>query len=83
MYLNYTWINKCIRKINIKLLNPQDLITRLATGLGIDTEGLLKSQEQLQAEQEAAMQQQQMQQMQDTAQDVAPKVADNMTKPQG
>ena len=27
------------------------------------------------------MQQQQMQQMADTAQDVAPKVADNMTKP--
>jgi len=67
----------------VQLLNPQDLITRLATGLGIDTEGLLKSPEQLQAEQEAAMQQQQMQQMQDTAQDVAPKVADNMTKPQG
>ena len=65
----------------VQLLNPQDLIQRLATAQGIDTEGLIKSPEQLQAEQEAQMQQQQMQQMADTAQDVAPKVADNMTKP--
>ena len=65
----------------VQLLNPQDLIQRLATAQGIDTEGLLKTPEQLQAEQEAQMQQQQMQQMADTAQDVAPKVADNMTKP--
>ena len=65
----------------VQLLNPQDLLQRLATAQGIDTEGLIKSPEQLQAEQEAQMQQQQMQQMADTAQDVAPKVADNMTKP--
>jgi hypothetical protein len=64
----------------VQALNPNDLLTRLATGLGIDTEGLIKSPEQLQAEQEEAMQQQQMQQVMDTAQDVAPQVANNMTK---
>ena len=56
------------------------MLTRIATGLGIDTEGLIKSPEQLQAEQEAAMEQQQMQQVMDTAQDVAPQIANNMTK---
>jgi len=65
----------------VQLLNPMDLIQRLATAQGIDTEGLIKTPEQLQAEQEAAMQQQQQQQMADTAQAVAPKVADNYTKP--
>ena len=64
----------------VQALNPNDLLTRLATGLGIDTEGLIKSPQQLQAEQEAAMQQQQMQQVMDTAQDVAPQIANNMTK---
>jgi hypothetical protein len=64
----------------VQALNPNDLLTRIATGLGIDTEGLIKSPEQLQAEQEAAMEQQQMQQVMDTAQDVAPQIANNMTK---
>ena len=58
-----------------------DLIQRLATAQGIDTEGLIKTPEQLQAEQEQAAMQQQQQQMADTAQAVAPKVADNYTKP--
>jgi len=66
-----------------QLLNVGDLVERLATGHGIDTEGLIKSAEQLQQEQMAQQQQQMQQQMMDTAQDVAPKVADNVTKPQG
>ena len=66
-----------------QLLNVGDLVERLATGHGIDTEGLIKSPEQLQQEQMAQQQQQMQQQMMDTAQDVAPKVADNATKPQG
>ena len=65
----------------VQLLNPMDLIQRLATAQGIDTEGLIKTPEQLQAEQEQAAMQQQQQQMADTAQAVAPKVADNYTKP--
>jgi len=66
----------------VQSLNPSDLITRVATSLGIDTEGLIKSQEQLAQEQEAAQQQMQQQQMMDMAQDVVKPVADNMTKPQ-
>jgi hypothetical protein len=61
------------------------LIQRIATAQGIDTEGLVKTPEQLQAEQQAAIQQQQQQQMAETAQAVtektAPKVVDNYTKP--
>ena len=67
----------------VQLLNIGDLIERLATGHGIETENLIKSPEQLQAEQEQQMQMQQQQQMMETAQAVAPKVADNVTKPQG
>ena len=65
------------------LLNVGDLVERLATGHGIETEGLIKSPEQLQQEQMQQQQMQMQQQMMDTAQDVAPKVADNVTKPQG
>ena len=67
----------------VQLLNIGDLITRIATGHGIDTEGLIKTPEQLQAEQQAMQQQQMQQQAMDTAQAVAPKVADNVTKQQG
>jgi|TARA_R100000482_G_scaffold123157_2_gene72440 hypothetical protein len=67
----------------VQALNPNDLITRIATGLGIDTEGLIKTPEQLQAEQEQVMEQQQMQQAMDTAQQVAPQVVNNMTKEMG
>ena len=35
----------------VQSLNPDDLIKRIATGLGIDTEGLIKSQEQMAQEQ--------------------------------
>jgi hypothetical protein len=67
----------------VQALNPNDLITRIATGLGIDTEGLIKTPEQLQAEQEQVMEQQQIQQAMDTAQQVAPQVVNNMTKEMG
>ena len=66
----------------VQSLNPEDLIKRIATGLGIDTDGLIKSQEQLaqeQAAQEEQMQNEQMMQMAEKA--VAP-VANNATKPQ-
>lgn len=64
----------------VQALNPQDLINRIATGLGIDTEGLVKSQEQLMAEQEAKQEQAQQQQMMEMAQKAAPQVVNNMTK---
>ena len=64
----------------VQALNPQDLINRIATGLGIDTEGLIKSQEQLMAEQEAQQQQAQQQQVMEMAQKAAPQVVNNMTK---
>ncbi|MEK9567306.1 MAG: hypothetical protein VW125_09405, partial [Flavobacteriaceae bacterium] len=67
----------------VQALNPNDLITRIATGLGIDTEGLIKSSEQLQAEQQQMMDMQQQQQVMDTAQQVAPQVANNLTKEMG
>jgi hypothetical protein len=66
----------------VQSLNPEDLIKRIATGLGIDTDGLIKSQEQLaqeQAAQEEQMQNEQMMQMAEKA--VAP-VAGNLSKPQ-
>ena len=66
----------------VQSLNTSDLLTRVATSLGIDTEGLMKSQEQLAQEQEAQLQQMQQQQMMDMAQDVVQPIANNMTKPQ-
>ena len=58
-------------------LNTQDLVTRIATGLGIDVEGLIKTQDQLQAEQEAAMAQQQEAMVTEKAMDVvAPAAAE-------
>jgi hypothetical protein len=42
----------------MKELNVSDYMTRLAGSLGIDTEGLVKTEEQKQAEQEAAQAQQ-------------------------
>jgi len=66
----------------VQSLNTSDLLTRVATSLGIDTEGLMKSQEQLAQEQEAQQQQMQQQQMMDIAQSAVPQVANNMTKPQ-
>lgn len=47
----------------VQTLNTQDLIKRIATGLGIDTEGLVKSEEDMMAEQEEMATQMQNQQM--------------------
>lgn len=66
----------------VQSLNTSDLLTRVATSLGIDTEGLMKSQEQLAEEQEAQQQQMQQQQMMDMAQSAVPQVANNLTKPE-
>lgn len=54
-----------------RYMNIDDYITRVGTSLGIDTKGLVKTQEEIQAE----MQQQQMMQM---AQSTAPHVARGM-----
>jgi len=67
----------------VQSLNTQDLIKRIATGLGIDTEGLVKSDEELaqeQAAQEDAMQNQQMMQLAEKA--VAPAVQGAMKQSQ-
>jgi len=39
----------------LAMVNVGDLIKRLATSLGIDADGLIKSPEQIQAEQQQAM----------------------------
>ena len=66
----------------VQALNPDDLIKRIAIGLGIDTDGLLKSQEQLAEEQAAQEEQMQEQQMVQMAEKAIPQVANNLTKPQ-
>ena len=40
------------------MMNVSNLVTSIATSLGIETSGLVKTQEELQAEQEQAMGQQ-------------------------
>ena len=65
-------------------LNTDDLVKRIATGLGIDTDGLVKTQEEMQQEQaaqEEQMQNQQMMQMAEKA--VAPAVSGAMKQQQG
>jgi hypothetical protein len=66
----------------VQALNPDDLIKRIAIGLGIDTDGLLKSQEQLAEEQAAQEEQMQNDQMMQMAEKAIPQVANNLTKPQ-
>ena len=64
-------------------LNSQDLIKRIATGLGIETEGLIKTEEQLAQEQEEAQSQMEDQQMMGMAEKaVAPAVAGAMKQQQ-
>ena len=56
-------------------MNVDDYISRLAASLGIDTQGLIKSPEQKQAEAQAAQQAQQQQMMAQMAEKaVAPAV---------
>ena len=65
-------------------LNTDDLVKRIATGLGIDTEGLIKSSEELQQEQEDMQEQMQNQQMmQMVEKGVAPAVSGMMKQQQG
>ena len=66
----------------VQSLNSSDLIKRIATSLGIEMEGLIKSEEELAAEQEAMQQQQQQQQMMQMAEKAVAPVAGNLTKPQ-
>jgi hypothetical protein len=47
----------------MRYVNPSEYLSRRAAALGIDSEGLIKTQDDLAAEQEAAQQQQQQQQM--------------------
>jgi protein-disulfide isomerase-like protein with CxxC motif len=53
-------------------LNAGDFISRVATSLGIDSAGMIKSQEEMQAEQQQAQQAQQMQMMGELAGKAAP-----------
>ena len=66
----------------VSALNPDDLIKRIAIGLGIDTDGLLKSPEELQAEQEAQAEQAEQQQVMQMAEKAVAPVANNLSKPQ-
>ena len=66
----------------VQSLNPDDLIKRIATSLGIEMEGLIKTQEQMAAEQQAQQEQMQQQQMMQMAEKAVAPVASNMTKPQ-
>lgn len=75
----------------MQFINVSDLITRYGTSLMIDMAGLVKSPEQMQAEQQQMMQAQQQQQMGDIVGKAAPAaikaVSDHMqqanTQPQG
>jgi hypothetical protein len=64
-------------------LNVTDYIDRLGASLGIDTQGLVKSAEQKQAEAEAQEEQQRQMMMQSTAADAATKVAPEALKQMG
>lgn len=69
-----------------KEMNIGDYINRLGASLGIDTEGLIKSEEQKQMEQQQAMAMQQQQLMEqtlaDSAKGMAPQLAKNMMQGQ-
>lgn len=53
-------------------VNMGDLVTRVGTSLGIDMSGLVKSQEEMQADAQAAQEQQQQAQMMEMAKAAAP-----------
>jgi len=61
-------------------LNTQNLVTRIATGLGIDVEGLIKTPDELQAEQEAMMAQQEEAMMVEKAMNVVTPAAAEAVK---
>tara|TARA_B100000683_G_scaffold73922_1_gene72587 strand:- start:2580 stop:4172 length:1593 start_codon:yes stop_codon:yes gene_type:complete len=79
-FVNLAQVNPQI----VQQLNPNDLIKRIATGLGIETDGLIKSEEQMQAEMMAQQDQMMQEQMMGAATDAAaksvPNIANNITK---
>jgi len=58
----------------MQYMNPGDYISRVATSLGIDSAGLVKSQEEIQALQQQQMQQQMMQMGGDLAGKLGPQI---------
>ena len=66
-----------------KFVNVDDAIARLATSDGIDTKGLIKTKEDLEAEMQQQMQQMQMQQASQVAGDMAVSATPEMTKQGG
>ena len=64
----------------IQRIDFGDLVTRLATGHGIDTLGLIKTEQELQADMQAQQEAQQQQMMQETIQASAPGVAREVVK---
>ena len=64
----------------IQRIDFGDLVSRLATGHGIDTIGLIKTEQELQAEMEAQQQAMQEQMQQQTMQDVASKAIPEVVK---
>jgi hypothetical protein len=58
----------------IQYINPQNAIMRLAAASGISTEGLVKDEQQLAQEQQAAMEMQQQQQVMDMAKQASPEL---------
>lgn len=64
----------------VQTLNTSDLIKRIATGLGIDTEGLVKSEEQMEEERMAQAEQMQQQQMMGMVDKAVSPVANNLTQ---
>ena len=61
-------------EILMQFMNPGDYISRVATSLGIDAAGLVKSQEEIQAMQQQQMQQQMLQMGGDLAGKLGPNV---------
>lgn len=72
----------------IQAINMSDYLTRVATGLGMNVDGLVKTQEQLQAEQQAQMISQMTPQLADAfaqsqgGADVMTQMADQMSQPE-
>ena len=66
----------------VRELNVNEYISRLAASLGIDTDGLLKTDEQKQQEQQARQQQQEDAMEQQIAGQIAPEIAKNALQQQ-
>jgi hypothetical protein len=66
----------------LQQINFGDLVARLATGHGIDTIGLIKSEQEMQAEMEQQAQAQQQMMIQETMKDAAPGVIKEAVKQQ-